>query len=151
MKERTSGDTIRATIAGDISGQVSVGNYNTMTQTINKAKPEVTEAEVAELRHMFTDLKVRIAAEAPPEKREAALGWLGELEEAVNASEPDLSTMEYVRHWFGKHLPKLAGAVTGVVVHPIVGKLVEAAGDALAAEFHRRFGASTAPAAGSKQ
>jgi hypothetical protein len=39
-------------------------------------------------------------------------------------------------------LPELAGAVTGVIIHPIVGKLVEAAGDGLAAEFRRRFGAA---------
>jgi hypothetical protein len=48
--------------------------------------------------------------------------------------------MEYVKGWFAKHLPGLAGAVTGVIVHPIVGKLVEAAGETLAAEFKRRFG-----------
>jgi hypothetical protein len=48
--------------------------------------------------------------------------------------------MEYVKRWFVKNLPGLAGAVTSIVVHPIVGKLVEAAGDALAAEFRRRFG-----------
>ena len=51
-----------------------------------------------------------------------------------------MTTMEYVKRWFVKNLPGLAEAVTGVVVHPIVGKLVEAAGDALAAEFRRRFG-----------
>ena len=31
-------------------------------------------------------------------------------------------------------------AVTSVVVYPIVGKLVEAGGDALVGEFRRRFG-----------
>ena len=33
-----------------------------------------------------------------------------------------------------------AGAVTGIIVHPIVGRLVEAAGDAAVAEFRQRFG-----------
>lgn len=63
-----------------------------------------------------------------------------ELKEAVTAEKPDLTTIEYVKGWFVKNLPDLAGAVTSVVVHPIVGKLVEAASDALAAEFRRRFG-----------
>ena len=63
-----------------------------------------------------------------------------ELEQAVTEKKPDLSTMEYVRSWFLKNLPGLAGAVTSVVVHPIVGKLVEAGGDALVSEFRRRFG-----------
>ena len=58
----------------------------------------------------------------------------------VNAEEPDLSVMEYVKGWFGKHLPQLAGAVASVVVHPVVGKVVGAAGDLAAAEFRRRFG-----------
>jgi hypothetical protein len=47
--------------------------------------------------------------------------------------------MEYVKVWFGKNLPGLAGAVTGLIVNPVVGKLVEVAGDVLAAEFRRRF------------
>jgi len=100
----------------------------------------VTEADLTELRQVLTDLKAKVAAEAPLEKKDAALERVEELEEAVTAEEPDLTTMEYVKRWFVKNLPGLAGAVTGVVVHPIVGKLVEAAGDALAAEFRRRFG-----------
>ena len=51
------------------------------------------------------------------------------------AEEPDLTTAQYVGRWFARNLPRLAGAVTGVVIHPIVGKLVGAAGDALVAEF----------------
>jgi hypothetical protein len=100
----------------------------------------LTDAEREELRAAFAALEARVAAEAPPEQRDAALERVGELEEAVTAAEPDLSTMEYVRRWFGKHLPGLAGSVVGLVVHPIVGKLVEAAGETVAAEFRRRFG-----------
>ena len=70
-----------------------------------------------------------MAAEAPPEKKDAALEWVEELGEALTAGELDLTTMEYVKRWFVKNLPGLAEAVTSVVVHPIVGKLAEAAGD----------------------
>jgi hypothetical protein len=139
-EQEKSGDVIRAIISGDISGQVAVGKGITQTQTIGAARPEVTEADLTELRQVLTDLKAKVAAEAPLEKKDAALERVEELEEAVTAEEPDLTTMEYVKRWFVKNLPGLAGAVTGVVVHPIVGKLVEAAGDALAAEFRRRFG-----------
>ena len=135
-----SGDVIRATISGDVSGQVAVGKGITQIETVGAARPEVTEAELAELRQALADLKTQVEAQSPPEKKEAALERVQELEEAVTAKEPDLTTMEYVKRWFGKNLPRLAGAVTGVVVHPIVGKLVEAAGDTLAAEFRRRFG-----------
>jgi len=58
----------------------------------------------------------------------------------AEGGEPDLTTMEYVKKWFVKNLPALAGSVTSLVVHPVVGKLVTAAGDAAVAEFNRRFG-----------
>ena len=139
-EQEKSGDVIHAVISGDVSGQVAVGKGITQTQTVGAARPEVTEAELAELRQALADLKARVEAEAPPEKKEAALERVEELEEAITAEEPDLTTMEYVKRWFVKNLPGLGGAVASVVVHPIVGKLVEAAGDALAAEFRRRFG-----------
>jgi hypothetical protein len=60
--------------------------------------------------------------------------------EAVIAREPDISTMEYVKRWFVRHVPALAGAVTSIFVDPIVGKLVAAGGDALVAEFNRKLG-----------
>jgi hypothetical protein len=140
IEQDPSGDVIRATISGDISGQVAVGKGITQIQTIGAARPQITEADLAELRQILADLKAKVAAEAPPEKKDAALERVKELEEAVTAGEPDLPTMEYVKRWFARNLPGLAGAVTSVVVHPIVGKLVEAAGDALATEFRRRFG-----------
>lgn len=139
-EQERSGDVIRATISGDISGQVAVGKGITQTQTIGVARPQVTETELAELRQALADLKAKVAAEALPDKKIAALERVEELEEAITAEEPDLSTMEYIKRWFVKNLPDLAGAVTSVVVHPIVGKLAEAAGEAVAAEFRRRFG-----------
>ena len=139
-EKEPSGDEIRATISGDVSGQVAVGKGIIQTQVTAEARPEVTEEDLAALRQMLAELKEKVAAEAPPEKKEAALERVQELEEAVTAEKPDLTTMEYVKQWFVKNLPGLAGAVTGVVVNPIVGKLVEAEGDALAAEFRRRFG-----------
>ena len=48
--------------------------------------------------------------------------------------------MEYVRNWFVKNVPTMAGAVTSIVINPIVGRLVQAGGDVLASDFKRRFG-----------
>lgn len=137
--KQESGDVISANITGDVSGLVAVGKSITQTQTVGVAQPQVTEADLAELHQVLAALKARVEAESPPEKKDAALERTEELDEAVNAQEPDLATMEYVQRWFAKHLPGLAGAVTSVVVHPIVGKLVQAAGDTLVAEFRRRF------------
>jgi len=134
-----SGDVIHANISGPVSGQVGVGKDITQTQTVG-ARPQATEADLAELRRMLVELKAKVEAEAPDETKGAALERVDELEEAITAKEPDLTTMEYVKRWFTKNLPTLAGAVTGVVVNPIVGKLVEVAGEGLAAQFRQRFG-----------
>jgi hypothetical protein len=136
------GDTISATISGNISGQVAVGQNITQAQIIGAAKPAVTEADLAELRQALADLLTQVKAQASPEQKQAAVERVQELGEAVTANEPDLSTMEYVKRWFVKNLPGLAGAVASIILHSTVGKLVKAAGDTLAADFRRRFGST---------
>lgn len=139
-KNPSSRPTVDANISGTISGQVAIGENITQTQTIKADSPDVTEADIAALHKLIAELKEQIASTAPADKQTVALEKASELEEAITAKEPDISTMEYVRNWFGKNLPQLAGAVTGLVVNPIVGKLVEAAGETIAHEFKRRFG-----------
>jgi len=138
LREAQSNDKITATITGPVSGQVAVGKGIIQISAPGWAAPP-SEDELAGLRRAFVELRELVSAGAPPEKQPAALERVDELEEAIASSQPDLSTMEYVKVWFGKNLPGLAGAVTGLIVHPVVGKLVEAAGDVLAAEFRRRF------------
>ncbi|MGQ0570721.1 MAG: CHAT domain-containing protein [Armatimonadota bacterium] len=132
------GDTISANISGSVSGQVAVGKDITQTHVVTGAG--VTEADLATLRGLIAALTTEVEAEAPTGQRAAALDRVKELEQAVTAKEPDLTTMERVKQWFITNLPALAGSVTSVVVHPIIGKLAAAAGDALAGEFRRRFG-----------
>lgn len=135
------GDEIRSDIEGDVSGQVAVGKDIRQTQTVGGGAAEVTEKDLEQLRQQIETLKQQVRAEAPEDKVGPAVERLEELELAVaTKDEPDLTTMEYVKQWFGRHLPQFAGAVSGVVVHPIVGRLVEAAGDAAVSEFKRRFG-----------
>lgn len=103
------------------------------------AATELTASDRAQLLQLFAELKAQVEAEAPPDQQQAAVERVAELQEAVEAKEPDLTTMEYVKKWFVKHLPSLSGAVTGVIIHPIVGKVVEAAGDLIAHDFRQRF------------
>ncbi|MFH8985341.1 hypothetical protein [Streptomyces varsoviensis] len=116
----------------DVSGQVVVGRGNTVSRV--EAAPggpaaAVTEEELAALRAEFARVRALVPADEPEAER--AVGLLDELEEAVTAPEADLSTMAYVRQWFARRLPALAGAVAGLVIHPVVGRLVEAAGGRL--------------------
>ncbi len=137
----SSQSSISANItAGDISGQIVVGHQNTLNQRIGSSSDTtVTPAELEELRQQFQQLRQQIQAAGAADKQASALERVEELEAAITAEKPDLTTIQYVKNWFGKHLPKLAGAVTGVIIHPIVGKLVEAAGDMAATDFRDRF------------
>jgi len=87
-------------------------------------------------------LRDLISLEAHSDSKSTALERSSELERALLESQPDtkmLTKMEYIRDWFVDNLPGIAGVVGGLVVHPLVGRLVEAGGDALVAEFKRRF------------
>ena len=140
MTGRNIGDRISGNISGDISGQVAIGKSISQTQQTGLSKStEVTSEELNLLRKLFEDLKTQVASEVEPSRQASALERIDELQEAVTAETPDLTTMEYVKRWFMKHLPTISGAVTSVIIHPIVGKLVEVSGDVAAEEFRRRF------------
>jgi hypothetical protein len=134
------GGDVHATISGAVSGQVAVGNDITQSQQIASFTGAVSADDVRALKALIAELRTKVDGAAPAEQKAAALERDAELEEAVTAPVPDLSTLEYVKGWFDRHLPTLAVSVTSLVVHPLVGKLVGAAGDSLAAEFRRRFG-----------
>jgi hypothetical protein len=136
-KQQKPKDGVNVNIKGDVSGQVVVGNNNRVIKSVNHQP--VTPEELVELRKVISDLRNKVQAEVPAEKKDAALERVTELEQAVMEEKPDVSTMEYVKNWFGRQLPGLAGTVVGVLVHPVVGKLVEAAGEAVADEFKKRF------------
>ena len=139
-------DHISADISGDVSGQVGVGKAIHQTQTVGaEAARTPTDAELAELHRAFAELKAQVSAEAPPERKGAAVERIDELEEAIIADEPDLTTVDYVKRWFTRNVPRLAGTVTGVIVNPIVGMLVGAAGDAAVREFQEILGQDPAP------
>jgi outer membrane murein-binding lipoprotein Lpp len=140
MSQHESGNVVHVTFSGANSGQLVAGTGNTAIFQQTAVHGPVTEADLTELRSAVD--RVRDAVDAEPLAPAAAAKArekLDDLEEAVTAAEPDLSTMEHVRNWFGKNLPRLAGLVAGIVIHPVVGRLAEAAGDALATEFRRRF------------
>ncbi len=119
---------------GSVTGPVHAGSGDLRIDT------RQFDLNVASLAKLFATLKQEVAAQAPPGMKTKALQKIESLEEAVTEDEPDLGMMESALNWFKKNLPQLAGAVASVIVHPIVGKVVEAAGELVAAEFKRRFG-----------
>lgn len=136
-------------VGGDISGsQVTIGNSNVVVQgdrnrvgTTNVQA--IRPAELRKLRVQFIRLKDRIESAVPDDKKAEALQKADELQAAILQKKPDPSSMASIRNWFVKNTPRIAGAVTSLIVHPIVGKLVEAAGEAVASEFRKKFGQTT--------
>jgi hypothetical protein len=55
---------------------------------------------------------------------------------------PDASTIKVAGDWLLKNVPALTGALTSLFVNPIVGKVVEAAGDLAAKWVKERLGTS---------
>jgi hypothetical protein len=132
-----SGDTIHIGI-GDNARNVAAGKD--IQQLVgDQAQMQISEADISDVRELFAELRRQIATEAPPEVKEAAVERVTELEEAVTAKKPDLTTMEYVKQWFAKRIPQLLGTVVSVLVNPVVGKVVEAGGEIAAGELKKRF------------
>jgi hypothetical protein len=130
-----TGDHISASVDGSVQGQFAVGKDISQTQVTGGAVAALSPEQQAQLAAIFENLRARVTAEAPPDLRASANERVGELEEALTAEAPDLTTVQYVKHWFARNLPRIAGSVTSLLVHPLVGKLVEAGGDALVSEF----------------
>jgi hypothetical protein len=135
---RGSGDRIVGRIE-NVNGQAAIGKD--INQTNMQAAP--TAEELQQLAAAFAALKAEVEREAPPEVREEAIHQADVLEKAVVGEKPDVSAMATTRRWFLDHAPKLFGAVTAVIINPIVGKVVQAAGDAVAGEFKRHFPEAT--------
>jgi hypothetical protein len=140
--KKTQPASININMTGNIPGQLAVGENIQQKQHIQAVTGALTKLEQETLFALLETLKQKVASEAPLEQKDTALEKLTQLEETLHTNEPDVSTMGHVKDWFVQNIPQLAGAVTGLIVNPLVGKLVEAAGETVAQNFKRRFGAS---------
>jgi hypothetical protein len=125
--------TYTPTFHGPIYGPVHTGTGRLQVGTLRYG------VDANELGSLFEALYRLVDEQAPSEQKERALQEVDALKEAIQDDEPDLGKMESVLRWFNRNIPQLAGAVSSVILHPIVGQIVEAAGDMLATEFRRRF------------
>jgi hypothetical protein len=116
---------------GDVAqSQIVMGDYNTVSQKVG-----LTPQEAAELRSVFGNLRSVVAEGALPDQREEALNQAADLERALVTEHPDPERARTVLGWFRANAPQLVGAVVSVVVNPLVGKVVEGAGKAIADQF----------------
>jgi hypothetical protein len=107
-----------------------IGDYNTVAQRVG-----LTPQETAELKSLFDETRRKVEAEAPPEQRQEALAQTEELERTVVAEQPDPGRIRNILGWFKKNAPQVAGTIVSLVINPLVGKVVEGAGEAIAERF----------------
>jgi len=126
--------TYTPTFHGPIYGPTHVGTGNLSVQSMSYG------LQGNDLASLFAGLSKTVQEQAPAEKKPEAMQKVAELRSAIQSAKPDVNRMASVLDWFKKYVPQLAGAVTSVIVNPIVGQLVEAAGDVVVEAFRRRFG-----------
>jgi hypothetical protein len=143
--QRGSGTSIHGTITNN-EGNAAIGTEIRQSQLRVDLSGPPTAEELAELAATFAALRAQVEQEAAPEVREEAVRRAEALEEATTGPTPDVSAMDKARRWFLEHAPGLFGAVTTVIVNPIVGKIVSTAGEAIADEYRRRFPEAAAAA-----
>ncbi|HEX5012862.1 MAG TPA: hypothetical protein VFV72_01795 [Candidatus Limnocylindrales bacterium] len=130
------------TIKGKISnvdGQAAIGKDIKQDSRVITFGRGPTPEELAELATVFASFRDEVAREAPPEVKDEAVRQAEVIEAATKGPKPDLGAIATARRWFLDHAPKLFGAVTAVIANPIIGKIVQSAGDAVADEFKKRF------------
>ena len=130
------------TVIGQNSGNVVIGSGSQIFsagQQLNLARA-ATPDDIAQLGQAFSALHQEIAKAAPPALAKEAAQQADALQAAVASPKPDVTAMGKARDWFVENLPAILGGVTGLLTNPIVGKLVEAAGEFTLDQFRARLG-----------
>jgi hypothetical protein len=135
MTERETYVTQVHSVSG---GQVATGKYISQTQTVIPAQVLGSD-DFEQLTRDIAALREQVIDATPPERRNEGADVVAELEETLVTGPPDPSRLEYVKGWIARHAPAALGTISHLIAGPIVAKLVEAAGEAVVAQFKARF------------
>jgi len=131
----------QANFPGQFVGtQIAVGEHNTLEQKTSFAAHERLDPdELASLMQEFSALRDLVTTRVSPERREAALTQVGELETAtISSDEPEPRRLALLYRWFVDNVPVLAESVATLLLGPLVGKLVGGGAGAMAATLGHR-------------
>lgn len=159
-KHESRGPSI--SIGGDVDGPVTVGDGNITVGSVSESgsvivsegefsqtftlqqqnilKQVGTAEEIKSLETKFNQLDKEIKSATPKEIQPKAQEQAEQLKEEVLSEKPDPTIIEQAKSWFITNLPAVIGTVTSIVSHPIVGKLVESAGEYTLKNFRERLG-----------
>lgn len=134
--DKVTGDKITGQVGQVGPGsQVAIGQD--IGQTITYGPADLTASERLELEQMLAELKHQLAAlELTGDKKALGQEFVGQLEQELTKTDepPDASMIKVAGNWLLKNIPALAGTIAHLFLSPVVGKVVEAAGD-LAVEW----------------
>jgi hypothetical protein len=140
MKRADEPASVSISVGGNNLGAIWSGNQNrVIINTKTGAATTLSPGDIRELSATMTSLRDQIVAQVPLAQRDAALQQVDKLQEAI-LPQPKVGRMAEVRDWFVKNAPAVLGAVTAVFTNPVIGKVVEAAGEMAASAFRKRFG-----------
>lgn len=121
-----SGVSIQA--GGDVYKDVSIEG----TGTVGRESTVVVlkQDEIETLNRLFADLnsQLRSVPDISEVRRNEAINKAKELNNEIIKEKPEPGKIEQLKGWLIGNVPEVAGAVTGLFVNPIVGKVVEKAG-----------------------
>jgi hypothetical protein len=142
--DEVRGDKIEGHVGHVGAGaQVAIGKQ--IDQTITHAPAALTAVERLDVERLVAELQDQLAGlDIPHTKKLVGGEFVGQLGEELTKTEepPDASTIKVAGDWLLKNVPALTGALTSLFVNPIVGKVVEAAGDLAAKWVKERLGTS---------
>jgi hypothetical protein len=145
MTDDSKDRSIKSEVHDVTNSQLAVGTKIRQSQQFYNVSGPPTVEELEALRTAFADLRAEVERDAPPEVRDEAVRQTEALQQATMAEKPDVSVMASAKRWFLDHAPGLLGAVTAVVINPVVGKIVSSAGEAIAKEYQKWFPEAAAP------
>jgi hypothetical protein len=125
----------QVSFSGDLQqNQVVIGDNNTVQQQIGLAARErLDDRELQTLIGELAAIRELVAAGAPGDLREQALGQVDELQAGTTAADhPEPSRLARVYRWFLHNAPDLAESVSTILLGPLVGKLVGGGAGAMA-------------------
>ncbi len=122
-----SGGSIQA--GGDVYKDVSIEGIGAVGSgsTVIVLKQD----EIETVNRIFSDLNSQLKSipDISKDKRNEAINKAEELNKEILKEKPELGKIEQLKGWLKDNVPEVAGAVTSLFVNPVIGKVVEKAGE----------------------
>src|SRR4051812_13185685 len=118
MSEQTPTGGSHIEVHGNTSGQIIVGNQNTVTMIIDAGRAGITEDDRDEMRTLLDELRAKVKVEVPEEVKEAAQQEVRALSKEVEADQPDASRIKRAIEWIGDKLPAMAEWANKAILNP---------------------------------